>query len=124
MSKINVLYVEDEPSIADLLTSGLDLFNIRVYPLYTSAEELLENINKPEYAEADMLLFDIRLPKMTGLQLAGKLRENGEQRPFMLVSAWPPPTEETLSQLNAAFQPKPFAFMDVVQTIQKLVNKS
>lgn len=119
--EITVAYVEDEPSIAQLLSSGLGLFGIEVFPIYMSAEELLANVDNKEFASADILLFDIRLPKMTGLELAARLREQGEERPLVLVSAWPKPSEEELSAIDAAFLPKPFDFSDVVQTIRALV---
>jgi len=119
--EITVAYVEDEPSIAQLLSSGLGLFGIEVFPIYMSAEELLANIDNAEYASADILIFDIRLPKMTGLELAAKLREQGEDRPLVLVSAWPKPSGEELAAIDAAFLPKPFDFSDVVQTIRELV---
>ncbi|MFQ5399897.1 MAG: response regulator [Anaerolineae bacterium] len=117
---ITVVYVEDEPNIAQLLESGLGLFGIRVHPIYMSAEELLERTDQPEFNEADVLFFDIRLPKMTGVELATELRARSDQRPIVLVSAWPSPPRETLEALNARFLPKPFDFPDVIETIQKL----
>ncbi|MFZ0545740.1 MAG: response regulator [Candidatus Promineifilaceae bacterium] len=118
--EIKVVYVEDEPSIARLLSSGLGLFGITVNPIFMSAEELLAETNGDSFTDADIMMFDIRLPKMTGVELAGELRERGEKRPFVLVSAWPSPTKEKLNEINALFLPKPFDFPDVVQTIQKL----
>jgi len=94
--KIQVTYVEDEPSIAQLLVSGLGLFGIEVKPVFMSAEELLKHIDEPKFQEADLFFFDIRLPKMTGVELAAELRRRGEQRPFVLVSAWPRPPQESL----------------------------
>ncbi len=119
---IHVTYVEDEPNIAQLLVSGLGLFGIVVHPVYMSAEDLLARIDEPVFTEADIFFFDIRLPKMTGVELAQELRRRGETRPFVLVSAWPRPNEETLRQVNAAFLPKPFDFPDVVETIQTLTE--
>lgn len=119
---IHVTYVEDEPNIAQLLVSGLGLFGILVKPVYMSAEALLANMENPAFTEADLFFFDIRLPKMTGVELAAELRKRGETRPFVLVSAWPKPPEETLTQLQAAFLPKPFDFPDVVETIQELAG--
>ena len=119
-TNIRILYVEDEPSIAQLLTSGLGLFGMTVNPIYMAAEDFLQNRDNDECKEADVLVFDIRLPRMTGLELANKLREIGEKRPFVLVSAWPAPTQEELERLGAKFLPKPFDFADVVQTIQSL----
>jgi DNA-binding response OmpR family regulator len=119
---IRIVYVEDEPSIAQLLVSGLGLFGIHVDPIFMSAEELLENTDRSEYQRADMLFFDIRLPKMTGLDLAREIRSRGETRPLVMVSAWPAPTNQELEDIQAVFLPKPFDFPDVIQTIQKLAK--
>lgn len=118
--KIKLVYVEDEPSIAQLLVSGLGLFGIEVRPVYASAEALLDQLGTPAYDDADIFFFDMRLPRMTGLELATQLREQGEKRPFVLVSAWPSPTNAQLKAINASFLPKPFDFPDVIETIQSL----
>jgi CheY-like chemotaxis protein len=123
-SLIQLVYVEDEPNIAQLLVSGLGLFGITVHPVFMSAEALLANINLPEFTEADLFFFDIRLPRMTGLELARELRQRGETRPFVLVSAWPAPTEGELAEIKARFLSKPFDFPDVIQTIQQLLAES
>lgn len=120
--EIHLVYVEDEPNIAQLLVSGLGLFGISVHPVFMSAEALLENMGIPEFEEADLFFFDIRLPRMTGLDLAKELRQRGEERPFVLVSAWPAPSENELASINAQFLPKPFDFPDVIQTIQQLIQ--
>ena len=120
--KIRIAYVEDEPSIAELLSSGLGLIGVNVNPVYMKAEMLLENLETPEIEEAQMFVFDIRLPGMTGVELARKLREIGEKRPFLLVSAWPPPTQEELDEMGARFLPKPFDFMEVIATVKDILG--
>lgn len=120
--EIKVAYVEDEPSIAQLLASGLGLFGIKVHPIYMSAEALLDDKDQPALAEADILFFDIRLPGRNGVELATELREMGETRPFVLVSAWPAPPDSKLNAINARFLAKPFDFADVVKTIQDLTD--
>ena len=120
---VKIAYVEDEPSIAQLLVSGLGLFGIEVKPVFMNAEDLLTQAEGEALQEVDLFFFDIRLPKMTGLELAGKLRAQGEKRPFVLVSAWPAPTDEALDRIGAQFLPKPFDFPYVIQTIQKLTSK-
>jgi len=120
--KIVVLYVEDEPSLTELLRTGLGLFGMVVNPIYCSAEELLERICSREYAAADILFLDIRLPGLTGLALAKKLRQQSETRPIVIVSAYNRPDDSVLEELQAAFQPKPFDFPEIVQTIQTLVK--
>lgn len=122
---ILVLYVEDEPAIAELLKSGLDLFGIQVNPIYGNAEDAFSQIISAEspMADCDVLVFDIRLPGMTGLELAGKLREAGEERPVLIVSAYQPPARSELDRLDAHFMPKPFDFAGIVAKIQELVEK-
>lgn len=121
---IKVLYVEDEPAIAELLKSGLDLFGIEVSPIYGNAEDAFSQItaNKEPLALCQLLVFDIRLPGMTGLELAKKLRETGEKRPILIVSAYQPPARSELEALGAHFMPKPFDFAGIVNKIQDLVS--
>jgi DNA-binding response OmpR family regulator len=121
---IKVLYVEDEPAIAELLKSGLDLFGIDVSPIYGSAEEAYKQITsgEPPVNETDILVFDIRLPGMTGLELAEKLRAGAEKRPILIVSAYQPPPRTQLDELNAHFMPKPFDFAGIVNKIQDLLS--
>jgi DNA-binding response OmpR family regulator len=121
---IKVLYVEDEPAIAELLKSGLDLFGIEVSPIYGNAEEAYQKIvsGQPPLNECQMLVFDIRLPGMTGLELAAALRQAGERRPILIVSAYQPPPRSQLEELDAHFMPKPFDFAGIVSKIQELVG--
>jgi DNA-binding NtrC family response regulator len=120
---VKIAYVEDEPSIAQLLVSGLGLFGIEVKPIFINAEDMLKQADSAELEDIDLFFFDIRLPKMTGLELASKLRERGEKRPFVLISAWPSPSTAELERIGAVFLPKPFDFPDVIQTIQKLTSQ-
>ena len=120
--KVKIVYVEDEPSIAQLLMSGLGLFGIEVHPIYMSAEALLSALEEDDLGDAELFFFDIRLPRMTGIELATELRARGEKRPFVLVSAWPAPSEEKLAAINARFLPKPIEFPNVIQTIQELTG--
>ena len=120
---ITVLYVEDEPSIAALLRDGLGLFGIKVFPIYSSAEPVLNGLTGGEIRSADICFFDIRLPGMTGLELARKLRDAGDTRPFVIVSAYHPPDSTLLEGLGARFMPKPFDFAGIVTLIQELVPR-
>ena len=117
---INVAYVEDEPAIAELLKSGLALFGIHVNPIYGTAEDARDQIQGG--INADVLIFDIRLPGMTGLELAQQLRDAGETRPFLIVSAYHPPSNSELNALDAAFMPKPFDFAGIVGIIQNMMS--
>lgn len=120
--KVAVLYVEDEPNLAELLRAGLGLFGIIVSPVYCSSEELLGKTNTPDFAAADIMFLDIRLPGLTGLELARRLRKRGDKRPIVIVSAYNRPDSAVLEEIGAAFQPKPFDFDEIAHTINALVK--
>jgi len=119
--KVVVLYLEDEPNLAELLRAGLGMFGMIVRPIYCSAEELLGKTNSTEFTAADIMILDIRLPGLTGLELAKRLRDQGEKRPIVIVSAFNRPDQSVLDEIGAIFQPKPFDFEAIVHTIQSLV---
>ncbi len=117
---VQVLYVEDEPTIANLLREALGLFGVRVDPLCGSAEALLARLDDPAVRSAQILFFDIRLPGLTGLELARRLRETGERRPIVFLSAYQAPPETELSSLHARFLPKPFDIERLVGLVHEL----
>ena len=122
--KVVVLYLEDEPNLAELLRAGLGMFGMIVNPIYCSAEELLGKTSSTEFIAADIMVLDIRLPGLTGLELAKRLRDQGEKRPIVIVSAFNRPDQSVLDEIGAIFQPKPFDFQAIVHTIQALVKYS
>ena len=69
-----VLVIDDEPLIRDFLFEALTASGYRVTTL-ESAEEALEELGRSEY---DLLLVDIRMPMMTGIEFFRRL---GEQDP-------------------------------------------
>ncbi len=117
---IQVLYVEDEPTIANLLREALGLFGVKVDPLCGSAEALLARLEDPAVKSAQILFFDIRLPGLTGLELAQKLRASGETRPIVFLSAYQAPPDEQLASLSARFLPKPFDLDRLVGLVHEL----
>jgi DNA-binding response OmpR family regulator len=108
--RVVVLYLEDEPNLAELLRAGLGMFGMIVSPIYCSAEELLGKTSSTEFIAADIMILDIRLPGLTGLELAKRLRDQGEKRPIVIVSAFNRPDQSVLDEIGAIFQPKPFDF--------------
>ena len=119
---IRAIYVEDEPSVRDVMVRLLELGGIDVTSCYRSGEDLLEDRDAVSYAEADVFIFDVRLPGMTGLELAARLREDGDERPVVAVSAWPQPNEEDLARINIEFVRKPFLFGELEEVVKRMVG--
>lgn len=120
--RLHVLFVEDISSIAQVMVVGLDFFGITVNPVFRTGEQFLERYNDPDIANIDMFIFDIRLPKLSGVDIARRLREMGDTRPIALVSAWAPPTNEDLAALNVVYMSKPFNIRELAGRIRELVG--
>lgn len=119
---IRAVYVEDEPSVRAMLIKVLELSGIEVTLACSSAEEMLAHRGAPEFSEAHVLIFDVRLPGISGLDLAALLRVEGEDRPIVAVSAWPAPSEEELDRFRITFVQKPFMFADLEKRVRYLVE--
>jgi DNA-binding response OmpR family regulator len=117
---VNAIYIEDEPDIAKLVQNGLGTLGIEV-TVFPHPEDLLAARDNAQVTEAELLIIDIRMPGMTGLELAQQLRAAGDRRPILLVSAYNPPSRSQLRELNATFHPKPFDFPVLLQICQRLI---
>lgn len=80
----HILIVEDEPTTAWALAEGLsdDGFTIDTF---RSAEEALVWLRE---GSSDLVISDLRLPGMSGLELAAKLRRGRNAQPVILVTAY------------------------------------
>ncbi len=81
MSKI--LIVDDEKSIRDALS---DVLSEEKYEILTAEDgEVAWEILAGE--KIDLVLCDIKMPKMDGMELLGKVSEEGVDVPFVMISA-------------------------------------
>ena len=80
---IKILYVEDEDLTREITYKQLSKFfkNITVCK---NGEEALKEFNKNHY---DILITDINMPKLNGLELAKKIREKNSEISIVLTSA-------------------------------------
>ena len=121
---IRVIFVDDDQKMAGLLPRVLALAGIRVLVVCTSAEELPAMRDTAVYEEADAFVIDVRLPKMTGVELVGKLRAERERRPILAVSAWSEEAGWELTEMKVEYLQKPYEFEELERTIKKLVEES
>ncbi len=69
-----ILIIDDETTITNTLAAILikDEFNV------ISASDSMIGLNKALEEKPDLILLDISMPKMTGMEMLKKLRESGE----------------------------------------------
>ena len=81
----NILVVDDNPANLDLLLSALEELPCRIRPSAQPEMALRSAIAHPP----DLILLDIRMPKMDGFEFYKNLRENPETAniPVIFLSA-------------------------------------
>lgn len=114
----HVLVVEDDAAIASVLERGLALQGIRA----TIADDGLAGRDAWQAGGFHLVLLDVMLPGMNGIDLCAERRRAGDRTPVILLTAR---DDDALrvrgGQAGAsAFITKPFAFGELVDTIQRL----
>jgi CheY-like chemotaxis protein len=68
----------------------------------------------------DLIVTDVRMPGMTGLDALTRIRESGCKTPAIVVSALPGESvQREVQALDAFFLPKPFA----LENLRKIANR-
>jgi DNA-binding NtrC family response regulator len=79
-----ILLVDDEPKMRDVLATALEGFGYRVRDAADGAAALAAL----EHEEVDLVLTDLRMPRMTGHELLLAVRERWPQLPVVLMTAY------------------------------------
>ncbi|MFO0589630.1 MAG: response regulator [Polyangiaceae bacterium] len=118
---MRVLLVDDEGSLLLTLAANLELEGFEV-ALAGSGEAALEIITREPF---DLVLTDIRMPGMNGVELFHRVRRLRPEMPVVLMTAFA--VEELVDQAlsSGAFTvlPKPFSIEQVVATISHAARR-
>ncbi len=95
-----VLIVEDEPAIREVVA---DLLQDEGYAV-RQASDGLQAIDELEVDDVDLVLSDVRMPRLDGPSLARRLRGRGRAVPVVLMSA----VDVEVDLSGVRFLPKPF----------------
>ena len=81
---MNILVVDDELSICELLDEFLSMLGHRV-TIASSGEEALSLL---DYGDAQVVLLDIRMPGVSGIEVLRKIRKNSLDTGVIMLSAF------------------------------------
>jgi CheY-like chemotaxis protein len=116
-----VLVVEDDAGVRRLLVRTLESGGYRVTAA-ADGMEALERIAGAE-AEVDLLVSDVVMPKLSGLELARRLRERNPQLRVLLISGFPDRVEDDASPSFAdGFLQKPFAPRAILEKVREVLG--
>lgn len=119
--KDKILIVEDEIKVATFIKKGLETQNFEVSVAYTAAEalKLFEN---DAYA---VIILDIGLPDMSGLEVCKRIRQQNQQVPILMLTAL-----GTVADKISGFEVgtddylvKPFDFMELLVRTNALIKR-
>ena len=118
---MRVLVVEDEPGIAQFIRQGLREAGYAV----DVARDGQEGLDYAFVAAYDVLVLDIFLPKLDGLDVLHALRARGVKTPVLLLTA-KDTVEDRVRGLDSGaddYLVKPFAFPELVARLRALLRR-
>lgn len=121
MSRCKVLIVDDEADVVELLGYRLKRMGCEVLKAYDGEEGL--EISQKE--SPDLILLDIKLPKLDGLEVCTQLKANPQTQhiPIVLISASSEQIEKVKQDGKAdGFLKKPFEPEDLFKMIEPFVK--
>jgi DNA-binding response OmpR family regulator len=113
---MTLLIVEDEIRIAMFLVKGLRAHGYSVEHV-TTGEEALARAGSVRFS---LILLDLGLPDLDGLEVLRRLRENGNPTRVIILTARTGTSDRARSfELGAAdFVVKPFSFYDLLECLR------
>ncbi len=119
---IHVLIVDDDTSILEVLDARLTAAGFATQKA-SSGHEAFEILNNDR---VDVLVSDIKMPEMSGLELLEKIRPNFPQLPVIFLTAYGtiPDAVDAIKAGAVDYLTKPFDGKDLVLKIEKIVAKA
>jgi heavy metal response regulator len=118
---MKILVVEDEKKVASFIQRGLEGEGFTVEVAYDGES----GVEMGSEGNFDLILMDVMLPKMDGLQAIKTLREKGVESPVLCLTA-KDTVEDIVAGLDSGsddYLTKPFAFAELLARVRALVRR-
>ncbi|MBS9533217.1 response regulator transcription factor [Mycobacterium sp. M1] len=121
-SPIRVLLVDDEPALTNLVTMALH-YEGWVVDVAHNGRDAIAGFHK---AEPDVLVLDIMLPDVDGLQILQRVREADPYVPALFLTARDSVTDRVTGLTSGAddYMTKPFSLEELVARLRGLLRRS
>jgi len=118
---MKVLLVEDESKVANFISMGLqeEGYTVDIAP---DGRIGLQRINESLY---DIILLDLMIPEIDGLELLKRIREDGVDTPVLIITA-KSSKEDVVKGLDTGsddYLTKPFSFDELLARIRVLLRR-
>ena len=112
-----VLVVDDDTAIVDLIKEVLIEEGYRVRTAYDG----LAGLRAIEAVPPALLLTDLRMPRMSGMELVGKARASGYDFPIVIIAATPELAQPLLQLRHTEYLAKPFDLHQLLDRVARHV---
>lgn len=119
---MRILLIEDEHKLSDNIKKGLVESGYAVDQAFDGEEGLY----LAESESYDVIILDIMLPQMNGIDLCTQLRKKGNYAPILMLTA-KSSIEDKVQGLDAGaddYLAKPFEFVELKSRINALIRRS
>jgi DNA-binding response OmpR family regulator len=118
---MRILVVEDEPAAAAVLAKGLREHSYAV-DIAADGAAALERVGGADY---DLVILDVLLPRINGLELCRRLRDFGSTMPILMLTARGG-LEQRVEGLDAGaddYLSKPYHFPELLARVRALLRR-
>jgi DNA-binding response OmpR family regulator len=119
---LKILLIEDEPGLVSVIIRGLTEVGMEV----SVAGDGQIGFEMADQHDFDLVILDIMLPGMNGIQVCRALRKSGNSIPIIMLTALTS-TENIVTGLDSGaddYLAKPFKFAELEARIRSLVRRS
>jgi DNA-binding response OmpR family regulator len=117
-----VLIVEDDDSMAVALRDGFEYEGYEV----VVARDGSEGMKMATGEDPDLIILDVMLPKITGLDICKHLRNDGNEVPIIMLTARGQEVDKVLGLKLGAddYVTKPFSFMELMARVEAVLRRT
>ncbi|MFA6148566.1 MAG: response regulator [bacterium] len=118
-----ILLVEDSDLVREVIARMLGEEGFTILPV-SSGEDALSILRRKEVS-IDLLLTDIVMPEMTGLELADRISEEMPDVPILFMTGYSEEVVESkgISGKNREWIPKPFTQEEIVSKAREILSR-
>ena len=121
MERISVLLVEDEPTLAMIIKDALEAENFTV----NIASDGVSGLEMFLRSDPDIIVSDVMMPKMSGLEMVQKIRQTGALIPVLFLTARTS-ADDVVEGFEAGgndYLKKPFGMKELVVRMMALLGR-
>lgn len=118
---MRILIIEDEKKVAAFIKKGLEEETYAVDVAYDGEEGLY----MASESQFDLIILDLMLPKIDGMEVLTRVRDKGSITPILLLTA-KDSIEDKVTGLNKGaddYLTKPFAFSELLARVRSLLRR-